>query len=213
MRSERAISHLTGRSIKVRTIKLIDLTALAALTAAALVGASSAMAEGSTALCKVDQTPCAAGNLITAVHEESVGAVIFLNASITIECNVLFSGTATLGNPATVTGKFTYSSCNNSCTVAEQDGPSTTSILRLGHELADVTGKVNVKVACFFDLILCVINGTGLTGHGLGPLLAAQSNGEVRIEEQKLRVVSGNCSEPTFLDLLTTPLTPTYISS
>src|SRR3954447_10253409 len=77
----RRISRREGR-IKVRTIKLIGLAALAALSAMALVGASSAMAEGSTALCKVDQTPCAAGNLFGPVHEESVGKAVLLSSSL-----------------------------------------------------------------------------------------------------------------------------------
>jgi hypothetical protein len=197
----------------VRAIKLIGLTALAALTAMALVGVSSAMAEGSTALCKVDQTPCAAGNLLGPVHEESVGKAVLLSSDINVECNVLFSGTATLGNPAVVTGKFTYSSCNNSCTVTEQSASSTIKVLRLGHELSDVTGQGQVKLSCFFGFLKCVYDGTGLKGHGLGPLLSTQPNGEVRLEGQETHIVSGSCPESAFLDLLTTPLTATYISS
>jgi hypothetical protein len=198
----------------VRTIKLIGLTALAALTAMAIVGASSAMAEGSTALCKVDQTPCASGNLVTTVHEESVGKAVLLSSLLNVECNVLFSGTATLGNPATVTGKFTYSSCNNSCTVTEQSASSVINVLKLGHELGDVTGKGEVKLSCLAGFLKCVYNGEGLKGHALGPLLSSGSaNGEVRLEEQKTKVVSGSCPKEAFLDLLTAPLTATYISS
>ncbi len=198
----------------MRTIKLIGLAALAALSAMAFVGASSAMAEGSTALCTVDQTPCAAGNLLGTVHEESVGKATLLSSALNVECNVLFSGTATLGNPATVTGKFTYSSCNNSCTVTEQSASSTISVLRLGHELADVTGKGEVKLNCLFGFLKCVYNGTNLKGHGLGPLLSSGSaNGEVRIEGQKTTVVSGSCPAEAFLDILTAPLKPVYISS
>ncbi len=197
----------------MRTIKLIGLAALTALTAMGLVGASSAMAEGSTALCKVDQTPCAAGNLITTVHEESVGKVILLSQVLNIECNILFSGTAILGNPAAVTGKFIYSSCNSSCTITEQSASSTISFLRLGHELADVTRKGEVKMNCLFGFLKCVYNGTGLRGHALGPLLSTQPNGEVRIEGQKIQIVSGSCPAEVFIDLLMTPLEPTYISS
>lgn len=179
----------------------------------ALVGTSSAMAEGSTALCKVDQTPCAAGNLVTTVHEVSVGKAVLLNSTFTVECDVLFSGTAKLGNPATVTGAFTYSGCNSLCSVREVNGPAVISVLRLGHELADITGKGEVIIKCLFGFINCVYSGTGLQGHGLGPLLAAQANGEVRIEGQKPSIVSGQCPQEAFLDLLTTPLTATYISS
>ncbi len=197
----------------MRTIKSIGLTALAALAAVEPVGASSAMAEGRTALCKVDQTTCAAGNLITTVHEESVGKVILLSSALSIECNVLFSGTATLGNPATITGQFIYNSCNNSCTITEQSASSTISVLRLGHELADATRKGEVKMNCLFGFLKCVYNGAGLQGHALGPLLSTQPNGEVRIEGQKIQIVSGSCPAEVFLDLLMTPLEPTYISS
>jgi hypothetical protein len=198
----------------VRTIKPVILTAMMALTAPALVGVSSAMAEGSTALCKVDQSPCSAGNLITTVHGESVGKATLLSRALNVECSILFSGAAKLGNPATVTGTFTYSSCNNSCLIVEQNGPATISVLRLGHELADVTGKGEVKLSCLFGFLKCVYNGTGLLGHVLGPLLSIGSaNGEVRLEDQKIHIVSGSCPAEVFLDLLTAPLTATYISS
>jgi hypothetical protein len=196
----------------VRAIKLIGLTALAALAVMALVGASSAMAE-TTGLCKVDnENPCT-NNPLTTVHEESVGKAILLAGSSTVECNVLFSGTAKLGNPATVTGGFTYSNCTNTCSVVEVNGPAVITVLKLGHELADVTGKGETKLTCAFGFIKCVYNGTGLTGHGLGPLLASSANGEIRLEEQKTNIVSGSCPKEAFLDLLTTPLTATYISS
>jgi hypothetical protein len=202
--------------IKVRAIKLIGLTALAALTAMAFVGASSAMAEGSTALCKVDQTPCETKNIISHIHEETLASNPGkLLSEPTVECNVLFLGDAspTLGNPLVITGKFTYSGCNNSCKVEEAGGPSVLKVLRLGKELADVTGKGEVKLSCLFGFIKCQYNGEGLLGHALGPLTATEPNGEVRVEEQSTKKVSGTCPATAKLDLLTTPLEPTYISS
>jgi hypothetical protein len=53
---------------KVKPIKMLGLAAFAALMAMALLGASSAMAE-STQLCKADESPCAAGNVVSHVHE------------------------------------------------------------------------------------------------------------------------------------------------
>ena len=198
----------------MRTMKLIGPTALAALIAMALVSSSSAMAEGSTALCKKDQTPCEAANLLGSVHAESVGKAILLNGSFTVECNVLFSGTAKLGNPATITGNFTYSNCTNTCSVTEQSLFSTINLLALGHELADVTGEGQVKITCILGFMKCVYNGTGLKGHGLGPLLSSGSvNGEVRIEGQQTHIFSGVCPNDAFLDLLIAPLTLIYLSA
>jgi hypothetical protein len=212
-------SRREGR-IKVRTIKLIGLTALAALTAMALVGASSAMAEGSTALCNIDPVGtevCPSGNLVAHVHEETLPGhkAVLLSSSLNVECKTLFLGDAspTLGNPLVLTGKFTYTECTSGCTVVEQSASSTIKVLKLGHELADVTGEGQVKLTCAFGFIKCVYNGVGLKGHGLGPLLSEETNGEVRLEEAETHIVSGSCPEKAFLDILTTPLTKTYIKS
>ena len=52
-------------------IKMFGLAALAALMAMAFVGVNSAMGE-ETALCKADENPCAAENIITHVHETTL---------------------------------------------------------------------------------------------------------------------------------------------
>jgi len=206
-----------GRN-QVRTIKMIGLTALAALTAMAFVGASSAMAE-STALCKVDESPCAEANRVSHVHETTLSGnkAKLLSEELNVECDVLFLGEAspTLGNPLTITGTFTYTSCGSGagCAVEEINGPATIEVLKTAHELAGVTGEGEVKVTCLFGFIKCVYNGTGLSGHGLGPLLSTETNGEVRLEEQKTTKVSGTCEPEAKLDILTTPLAATYISS
>ena len=200
----------------MRTFRLIGLTALAALTAMVFVEVPSAMAEGSTALCKVDQGPCETKNLISHIHEETLdGNPAKLLSEPTIECKVLFLGDAspTLGNPLLVTGKFSYLNCTTGCLIEEVGGPATLKVLRLGAELADVTSKGEVKMTCIFGFIKCVYNHDGLLGHSLGPLTSAEPNGEVRLEEQSLRKVSGTCPTLTKLDILLTPLTATYISS
>lgn len=198
----------------MRTIKLISLTALAALTAMALLGASSAMA-GSTALCKTDENPCAQGNRISHVHEETAAGApgIFL-ANPEIKCNVLSLGDvsgATLNNPLTINGVFTFSGCSSGCTVKEINGPATITVLRTAAELAEVTVKVEVELICSV-FIKCVYIGTGLKGHGLGALTTAPK-GETRIEEQVMNKVTGTCSPTLKIDLLTIPLEATYIST
>jgi hypothetical protein len=211
----------------VKPIKMLGLAALAALMAMAFVGASSAMAE-STALCKEDAVlltgeACPAGKLISHVHETTLTGApgLLLSSIVEILCDVLFLGDVTsannLGSPLEVLGKFTYSNCmtasNGSCTVTETSTDIKLSILKLGHELADVNpqgigGSVNAH--CGF-LINCTYDGEGLEAHGLGPLLASETNGQTRIEEKVTHRVSGVCPETAKLDLLTTPLEATSI--
>ena len=92
----------------MKAIKMIGLAALAALTAMAFVGASSAMAE-STTLCSADGSGCG----ITHVHETSVGKAKLLTSFGTTECNVLFLGDAraALASPLVIDGTFTYTNC------------------------------------------------------------------------------------------------------
>ncbi|HET7485033.1 MAG TPA: hypothetical protein VFJ64_06600 [Solirubrobacterales bacterium] len=194
--------------------KMFVLAALAALMAMAFVGASSAMAE-STELCGQDpgtgaSAPCPNNTeAVTHVHETSVGKAILL-ASPKIECNVLFLGEVTPGNPLVTEGNFTYSSCGSGCTVTEEGGPSAIAVLRTGHETAKVTGEGEVHVNCIG--INCYYNGEGLAGTAKGPLLATQKNGEVSIQEQTVNKTKGTfCPATGKLDITTTPLEATYI--
>jgi hypothetical protein len=219
-----------GRS-KVKPIKMLGLAALAALMAMAFVGASSAMAE-STALCKEDAVllegeVCPEANRVHHVHEATLTGApgLLLSSIVEILCDVLFLGdvqnTNNTGNPLQVLGNFTYSNCmtasNGSCTVTEVSSDIKLDILKLGHELADVTPSAGtkggeVKAQCGF-LINCVYDGEGLSGHALGPLLSGtETNGQTRIEEQTTHRVSGVCPETAKLDLLTTPLEATSIA-
>jgi hypothetical protein len=200
---------------------MLGLAVTAALMAMALVGAGSAMAEGSTALCKADESPCAAGNIITHVHESTLAGNpgLLLSSVVNILCDVLFLGDTLnggLGNPLVIHGHFTYTNCmheNGTCTVTETSTDSLISILRLGSELADVSGTGIVNAHCGF-FINCTYDGEGLLGHGLGPLTASETNGETRVEEAVTHKTGGSlCPETAKLDLLTTPLEKTYISS
>jgi hypothetical protein len=156
----------------VKPIKMFGLAALAALMAMAFVGAGSAMAE-ETQLCKVDPgttspLKCPAGEATTEVHETSVTKAVLVTSVVTVECDVLFQSTSVgaLAKPQIVTGNFTYTNCGN-CTVTEKSGTSSEiKVLKLGHELSDVTGEGEVRVVCsgFID---CTYKGEGLLGHGL----------------------------------------------
>jgi hypothetical protein len=192
-------------------LKMFGLAAFAASIAMALVGASSASASMTT-LCTEDGTGCG----VTHVHETSVGKAKLLSSLPTIECTALFLGDATSGEgtPLVINGTFTYSSCNNFCSVAEVKGTKAEiKVLRTESELASVTGKGEVHVECPF--INCTYDGEGLEGMAKGPLNEAEGsktpNGSVVISKQKTHIVFGSCPEEAFLDITTTPLSATYI--
>jgi hypothetical protein len=203
-----------GRENQVKLIKMVGLAAVAALLAMAFVGASSAMAED-TALCSEDELVCDEANIVTHVHETSDGLAKLLS-SPTVECNVLFLGDTSEGlsegGPLHVTGAFTYSSCNNSCTVKEINGPALIEVLREGEHLASVVGEGEVELSCFFGFIKCVYNGENLNGHGLDPLTSSLLNGSIVISGQETKIVKGSCPEKAFLDITTLPLEKVYIS-
>jgi hypothetical protein len=200
----------------VKAIKMIGLAALTALMAMAFVGASSAMAEN-TQLCKTDTTPC--GSPVTSVHEESVGKAKLLTSIGTTECNVLFGSTSVgaLGAPQRLEGNFKYTNCElagGACTATEESGPAEILVLKEGHEKAKVTGEGLVHLVCGAS-INCSYNGTGLIGTATGPLLSTQANGEVVLTGQSTTKETGGflCPKTAKLDITTTPLSATYISS
>ncbi|HET7485873.1 MAG TPA: hypothetical protein VFJ64_10935 [Solirubrobacterales bacterium] len=189
------------------------LAALAALMAMAFVGVSSATAE-STALCKADESPCAEANIITHVHETSVGKATLL-ASPKIECNVLFLGEVVgegeVGQ-AEIEGNFTYTNCGSGCSVTEQSASSVIEVEKTGHETANVVGEGEFHVNCIG--INCYYNGEGLVATAKGPLLSTQANGEISLQEQAVHKVKGTfCPGTAKLDITTTPLSATHTSS
>lgn len=197
---------------------MFGLAALAALMAMAFVGATSAMAE-STALCSVDENPCATSNQIGSVHEESVGKAQFASSAGTIRCNTLFSGIigTKLASPLIISGSFSYTSCElggSSCVMSEENGPIELKVLREGHETAKVTYENLIHIKCngFID---CSYAGT-LVGTAHGPLLSTQTNGEITFSGQALNKEPGGFLCPSKLITLsstTAPLSATYIST
>jgi hypothetical protein len=66
-----------------------------------------------------------------------------------------------------------------------------------------------MECGAFID---CKYNGTGLLGHGLGPLLSSHLNGSVILSEQTTNRVGGAlCPGTAKLDITTTPLEHVYI--
>ena len=215
----------------MKAIKMLGLAAVAALMAMAFIGSSSAMANNGTALCEIDPLMeeagkhldlCPEGFLVDHVHEETLEGAKgkLLSSVLNIECTVLFLGDvltagwlATNPNPLVISGKFTLSNCNSGCTATEENGPGEIKIVKEGHELAKVTFKYLWHLVCS-GFINCRYTGTGLTGHGLGPLLSELETGDVLIAEQTIAKESGTfCPSTAKLDLDFHPLEPVYIGS
>jgi len=193
----------------------IGLAALAALMAMAFAGASSTMAE-STSLCTADGSGCG----ITHVHETTLsGAKAKLLAGlITVSCDVLFLGDtlSATGSPLVIHGNFTYTECG-SCTVEQlEGGEATLEILKEGHETAKVTGEGVVFFDCGGIALECEFDHEGLVGTAKGPLLSGETNGSVTITNQVVHKHAGGgplCPNESKLDIVTTPLSATYIAS
>jgi hypothetical protein len=196
----------------MKPIKMFGLAALAALLAMAFAGASSAKAEN-TALCKAEEETCSEANTISHVHETSVGKGVLKSSLPTIECTVLFLGDVDSAEVSAlvISGQFTYTSCNNFCSVKEESANAVIEVLKTASELASVTGEGLVNVKCPF--INCNYIGTGLEGHALGPLTSEKgANGSVVLTEQLTEKESGSCPKEAFLTLTTTPLEKAYLS-
>ncbi len=208
----------------MKLIKMFGLAVMAALMAMAFAGAGSAMAEP-TALCNTmpgtgAHEKCAAGHLVTHVHEETLSGNLarVLSSIFDISCDVLFLGD-TLGNgladpgPLVIHGTFTYFNCDNNCTVTEENGPSEFKVLKEGHELATEVGESLQHLVCGF-FINCRYNGVGLEAHVIGPLLTSETNGDFTIRSQSLsKEGSGVCPKVAVLHILMTPLpNPVYIT-
>ena len=206
----------------MKPTKMLGLAALGALMAMAFVGASSAMAS-STQLCTTDTTPC--GGAVTHVHETTLlgSPALFLNSLGNIKCDVLFLSTSVgaLASPQIIEGAFTYSLCSRkkpfggeeSCTALEKNFPPRLKVLREGHETARVTDEGEIEIRCG-SLIQCTYSLFFAQGTAHGPLLSFETNGETAISEQTLAKTSGAfCPETGNLDITTTPLIATYISS
>jgi hypothetical protein len=201
----------------VKSIKMLGLAAFAALMAMALLGASSAMA-GNTQLCKADENPCAAANVISHVHEETVsGAPATVLSSLgDVTAKVLFLGdTLGLGAPLVIHGHLTYTDVlrNGSlCTITEVSTSTLLEVLRTAAETASLTISFEINVHCGI-FINCTYDSQGLTGTAKGAL-SAPSNGEWFINEATMHHVGGGiCPEITKLDIRMTPLVATYIST
>jgi hypothetical protein len=172
----------------MKPVKKLGLAVIAVLVATALAGASSATA--STALCKVDENPCAKANQLTEVH--FVAEPILIHTStMDYECNALLSATVgELGESQTLTAQsLVYTGCNQGCTRTVKK-LGTLSLERTEAETAKISGSgFEIYVQCS-SKIDCTYAFNGLNGTALGALLTSD-NGHLRFEEATLEKVGG----------------------
>jgi hypothetical protein len=177
-----------------------------------LVNAPLAMG-GSTQLCSTD--PATSCTVLTHVHASSPSGnnVNILTDILNVECDLLYLGDSHgLGAPLVLEGAFTYSNCNNGCTVTEENGPGLLELLKVSHETANLTLEWLIHVECGF-FIDCNYNGEGLKGIAKGSLLSFKE-GET-FEKLKLREEAGSffCPDTNNLDFLVLSLSSLYIGS
>jgi hypothetical protein len=198
----------------MKAFKTLVVAALAISTATAAVAVSSATAS-STQLCTTDPTTsCTA---VTHVHEENLaGSLLEMESSIfNVNCEVLFlsSKVGALGAPQVILGNYTYTGCNNNCTLTEENGPAILLFLKTGTETAKVTLEflIHLKCGAFID---CLLIGEGVIGTAKGKLISTETQGEVKFIGQTLREEpSFLCPDIVKLNLTTTPLSATYIGA
>jgi hypothetical protein len=211
----------------MKLIAALALILLAALTATATIGLSSALAEMTT-LCNSDpgkglSEACPSEHVVTHLHETTLNGAKakLLTSIVNVECDVLFLSDAIEGTsaPLLIEGSFTYTNCSSGCRVEEVSEPSVFEILKEGHETASVTGHAveeefagEVHVNC--SGLNCSYNWEGLSATAKGPLLSSETNGSISTSEKELHKVSGLfCPSKTKLDITTTPLSAVYVTN
>lgn len=211
---------------------MFGLAAVAAIAVMAFVGASSAMATGSTSFCKVNEEPCAEANRVKVVH--MVASDPLLLTSITnILCEsslavVEVESAGLLANPlAAKVTELTWTNCKtvghatNNCTVTNLKLPLF-DVLRekVGLGSANALGA-EVLVFCeevpLVSEIHCTYGGPEVPGFAVESALHQVGSGHGMFTATKLRVPEvGNkflCPNESFWDALYEPLEHLYLST
>jgi hypothetical protein len=209
-------------------MKMFGLAAIAAVAAMAFIGASSASANGPTALCKVATEPCPAGSLIANVHlintAGTVGILLGNGPELTILClTILGQGTVgALGNPQIITTTaLTFTNCgtnaaHNNCTITTTELPQL-NLLRTGAGVGTVTsvnGLTRVKCTIIFE-IDCTYTGAGLK-FGVKSSGGTNGKGMLNAEGTPLENTAGSFLCPETSEITTgllEPLENTFIST
>jgi hypothetical protein len=172
----------------MKPVKALGLLAIAVFVVIALVGTSSAMA--STALCKVDENPCAAENRLTQVHFDAEPILIHTNL-MDYECDAHLVGeVGELAESQIITATaLQYTNCNQGCT-RTVEGLGKFSVKRTAEEKATITGSgFKIHVQCG-STINCTYAFNELTGTVLGALLTGDT-GHITYSEATLEKVGG----------------------
>jgi hypothetical protein len=201
---------------QVKLIKTFSV-ALAAVSAMAFVGTASALAEGSTAACRANETPCSAENLYTGHAEGAATNVILLTNLTNVACSEshILGNILGLSNPAIGHLElFTFTSCKTSsgtpCTV-KTISLGLIEVLRTGENLGIGTsnGGTEERVTCGF-IIDCVYGGKPTLHIEGGEHPTLEANGSLL-----LGTGGSVCPEQAELDALYELVLPEtlYISS
>lgn len=204
-------------------LKVFSLAAVAAVAAMALV-ASSAMATGSTSMCKVNETPCAAGNQVKSLHMVA-GTSVLKTSILTVLCLSSLAQvpiTTTLGNPLKTGAltSLTWENCgsnaaHNNCTVTNLKLP-TFDVLRTAAGLGEATALgAEVLVLCG-ESLHCVYGGAAVTGFKVEGALhtAGAGHGMFTASELKVPKVSGFlCPAESKWTALYEPLEHVFLST
>jgi len=199
----------------------LNLVAFAVVVTMSWLGASTARAEYSTALCSVNEPElnCPVQNRVSQVHFVDPEAT-FLGA-FNIACEALFSGEiegstlAALSNPLAIGGQFTYSNCSFNCKITDLTGGDLL-ILKTKPNLGSVAADdFEIRVVCP-GLIQCTYITNGLVGHALSAELPAHA-GLVTLDKQVIHHLPAGIMDVCFvsaeLDVLFESLNPLYLKS
>jgi hypothetical protein len=156
----------------MRLIKMFGLAAIAAVAAMAFVGASSASANGSTALCKVNQLVCPAASIFTG-HVEALSTQVVIKGPLNVTCthSIILGEALGLAKPLIIhVTELDFLNCN--CPVTVSDSTGLLEALKTASNLATSTAEgfviemncsgVNCKYGGFAQAVH-VVGGNPLT--------------------------------------------------
>ena len=146
---------------------MFGLAAVAAFVSLVFIGASSAMATGETALCKVNELACPAEQIYTG-HVEALSTKAVLKGAVNVTCKhsaVLGEALAPAKPLVIHVTLLDFKECNCEVKVIDQTG--LILALKTASNLATGTAHgFEVKVTCFG--VSCTYGGVAEGAHGLG---------------------------------------------